>query len=128
MKYRLLEWLVCPQCRSPDLTLQTTRTSQDHVHHSSWETGELDLPGLNHSDRELIEIEEKARRLVVQAAAPLSRPAHPYPPGGGRGEGFWGGILSIIQASRILKGFDRFHDSISEPRCLFSTCKVDLQT
>ena len=58
MKYRLLEWLVCPQCRSPDLTLQTTRTSGDHVHHSSWETGELDLPGLNHPDRELIEIEE----------------------------------------------------------------------
>ena len=55
MKYRLLEWLVCPQCRSSELTLQTTKTSEDRVHHSSWETGELELPGLNHDDRELVE-------------------------------------------------------------------------
>ena len=58
MKYRLLEWLVCPQCRASDLALQTAQTKQDRVHHSSWEGRERELPGLNHEERELVEIEE----------------------------------------------------------------------
>jgi SAM-dependent methyltransferase len=58
MKYRLLEWLACPQCRSEDLLLETVASEHGKTHHASWESSERDLPGLNHAERDLVDIQE----------------------------------------------------------------------
>ena len=60
MKYRLLEWLACPQCRSERLLLDTVDATQHKTHRDAWEEDERDLPGLNHAQRELAEIVEGA--------------------------------------------------------------------
>jgi len=60
MKYRLLEWLACPLCRSSDLLLDTLVAHQEKTHHASWEDEERELPGLNHAERDLAEIQEGA--------------------------------------------------------------------
>lgn len=60
MKYRLLEWLACPQCRSEHLFLDTNSVLEHRTHHSSWEESERSLPGLSHEERALVEIVEGA--------------------------------------------------------------------
>jgi SAM-dependent methyltransferase len=58
MKYRLLEWLACPNCRSSNLLLETVTAVQENTHHGTWESVEWELPGLQHAERGLTDIQE----------------------------------------------------------------------
>jgi len=59
MKYRLLQWLACPACRSSDLRLETVRTETVSISAGYFEPGE-DVPGVDLDAREEQEIIEGA--------------------------------------------------------------------
>jgi len=69
LKYRLLEWLACPRCRWPDLTLEVHRTRAGETWHAEWESTEAELPGLDFEGRSLTEIVEGALSCPRCAAA-----------------------------------------------------------
>lgn len=60
MKRRLLQWMACPECRSPDLTLETRRTEQRPVTRGHFTPDEGEPPGVNLANREETEILEGA--------------------------------------------------------------------
>ena len=59
MKYRLLNWLACPQCRSQDLRLETVRSQTRQVHIGLFEPGEQ-FAGVDLERREEQEVVEGA--------------------------------------------------------------------
>ncbi len=58
MKYRLLEWLACPECRFPDLALEIRKSATDEIWYGAWGRDEADLPGLDIEKRSLVDIVE----------------------------------------------------------------------
>ena len=60
MKYRLMSHLACPACRSTRLALETRRTETRPVCTGHFEPEETDIPGVDLSRREEIEVLEGA--------------------------------------------------------------------
>ncbi len=58
VKYRLLEWLACPECRGSDLALETRGIRNAETYHGAWEDGETELPGLDFEGRTVTDIHE----------------------------------------------------------------------
>jgi len=70
MKYRLLNWLACPQCRSKDLRLETVRSVSKQVYVGLFEAGEV-VPG--------VDIERKEEQEIVEGALHCGDCASVYP-------------------------------------------------
>ena len=60
MKYRLLKWLACPECRATDFSLETVKTETRAICSGHFEEGESDVPGVDLERREEVEIIEGA--------------------------------------------------------------------
>lgn len=71
MKYRLLQWLRCPVCRSGGLTLETTRTETRRAHVGQFTPGERELPG--------VDLERGAEQEVLEGALHCGGCAAVYP-------------------------------------------------
>ena len=67
MKYRLLNWLACPGCRSADLRLETRKTRTMSVCMGHFEAGEV-LPGVDLDRGEEQEVMEVAARYSLYEA------------------------------------------------------------
>lgn len=60
MKYRLVQWLVCPTCRTGGLVLETTRTETRRVHRGQFTPLEDDLPG--------VDLDARAEQEILEGA------------------------------------------------------------
>ena len=64
MKYRLMQWLACPRCRSTDLTLETARTRVLPVTHGHFTPDEGAPPGVDLARGEETDVVEGALHCV----------------------------------------------------------------
>ncbi len=60
MKYRLLQWLACPVCKSPDLSLETRRTENRTITHGHFEAEEGNPAGVDLDRLTEVEVMEGA--------------------------------------------------------------------
>ena len=87
VKYRLLQWLACPVCGAPDLSVETTATRTVPILPGQYTAEETELPGVDSERRTEQEVMAGALHCVGCGAVFPIRDGIPrlMPPGGSEG-------------------------------------------